>query len=210
MIGQIAASVGGSAIDSLNDYLTRQKQDQILKLILERRARQQEELDAMLMGEVGTLRGETPEAERATAMNQFVGQLRDARAAQPSSYGTRGTMSDREVAAMGELTGDLGKFAGREADITSRLDAPGRMREKQGLRLGRTGTQMQEQVHKIGSSDFIDQLRLSRVRKNPWLSMLSSGLKGAGAAMGAGGGAGGGSGYSMNASQFSDLLNRGP
>lgn len=187
-------SFAGSAISSFADYQANQKRDRILKLILERRGRQQEELDAMLMGEIGTMRGETPEAERAAAMNQFVGQLRDARAATPTSYGARGQVSNRETAATGELAGELGQFAGREADITARLDSQGRMRDKQGLRLGRTGTQMQELTHKIGSDDFLAQLRLARVKSNPWLKGLGSVLQGAGSAMSMGAGGGGASG----------------
>lgn len=182
----------GQGVMALNDYLTSKKRDAIMKKILERRARQQEELDAMVMGEINTMRAETPEAERDEAMSEFVGQLRTARATQPTSYGARGAVSDREVSEVGELKAGLGQFANREADITARLDSQQRMRDNQGLRLGRVGTDMQEHIRKIASADFLDQLRLARARKNPWLDMLGEGLKGAGQAMGGGGMGGGG------------------
>lgn len=200
-------SGAGQGVEVLNDYMTSQKRERIIKWILERRQRQQEEMDALVMGEVGNLRGETPEAEREKGLSEFVGQLRAARAAQPVSYGARGAVSDREVADMGELKRGLGQFSNREADITSRIDSQRRMREGQNLRLGRTGTGMRELGHKISASDFLAQLRLAAARKNPWLDMLGEGLKGAGQAMGGGGMGGGGSGMSMNASGYSSMMN---
>ena len=188
----VALSVGGSLLDSFGDYQANKKRDRILRMIMERRARQQEDIDAALMGEVGTLRGETPEAERDKAMSEFVGQLRATRAAQPTSYGARGTVSAREAGDLKEATGQLGQFANREADITSRIDSQRRMREGQGLRLGRLGTDLTEKTRQIDSADFLDQLRLNRVRKSPWLGALGSIMKGAGGAL-AGGGFGGGS-----------------
>ena len=190
----IGMSVGGSLLQSFNARHADRKRDRILRLIMERRARQQDEIDAALMGEVGTLRGETPEAERDKAMSEFVGQLRATRAAQPTSYGARGTVSAREAGDLKEATGQLGQFANREADITARIDSQRRMREGQGLRLGRLGTDLTEKARLIDSADFLDQLRLNRVRKNPWLDMLGSAMKGAGQAGGFGGGGGGGGG----------------
>jgi hypothetical protein len=187
----IGLSVGAAGLGALNSYRTADKQDKIMKLILERRARQQEELDRMIMGEVGMQRSETPEAERAEAMNEFVGQLRATRAAQPSSYGARGQVSTRETQGMDELQAGLGQFAGREADITARLDAPGRMRQNQALRTGRLGTGLREQTRKMESSDFLDQLRLSRARRNPWLDLASSVLGGIGQGRAVSGGGGG-------------------
>ena len=184
----IGLSVGGSLLQSFNARHADRKRDKILRLIMERRARQQEEIDAALMGEVGTLRGETPEAERDKAMSEFVGQLRATRAAQPTSYGARGAVSGRETAEVGALQAGLGRFANREADITARIDSQRRMREGQGLRRGRLGTDLTEKTRLIDSADFLDQLRLNRVRKNPWLDLLGSAMKGAGSAGGFGGG----------------------
>ena len=189
----VALSVGGSLLDSFGDYQANKKRDRIIRMIMERRARQQEEIDAALMSEVGTLRGETPEAERDKAMSEFVGQLRATRAAQPTSLGARGTVSNREAAEVGELRAGLGQFSNREADITARIDSQRRMREGQGLRLGRLGTDLTEKTRLIDSADFLDQLRLNRVRKNPWFGALGSIMKGAGGAL-AGGGFGGGGG----------------
>jgi hypothetical protein len=182
----------GQGVMALNEYLASSERDDIMKAILERRQRQQDEMDAMLMSEVGMRRGETPEAEREQALGEFTGQLRAARAASPGSLGARGAVSDREAAAMGELTGDLGEFAGREADITSRIDAPLRMRHEQGLRQGRLGTGLREKGRLMESADFLDQLRLARARPNPWLNMLGEGMKAAGGAMAGGMGGGGG------------------
>lgn len=201
----IGLSVGGSALKSIGKRKAQKKQDKILAAILARQGRQQAELDKMLLDEVGTMRGETPEAERDQAMSEFVGQLRSARAAQPTNYGARGAVSDREVAETGELQRGLGQFSDREADITSRLDAPGRMRENQSLRQGRLGTSMQQLMRKMDSDEFLGQLRLARVRPNKWLSALGSVMTGAGNAM-AGGGigsiAGRGSGSSRSLMQL--------
>jgi hypothetical protein len=136
----------------------------------------------MVMGEVGTMRGETPEAERAEAMSEFVGQLREARAAQPTSLGARGAVSDREGADYGDLRGDLGQFSNREADITARLDSQGRMRDNQDLRQGRLNTNMRQQVRKMQAADFLDKLRLARVKANPVLGAAGSIMKGLGQA----------------------------
>lgn len=198
--GAVVAGAG-QAVMSLNEYLASERRDEILKQILERRQRQQDEMDAMVMGEVGTMRGETPEAERAQAMSEFTSQLRDARAATPQSYGARGSISDREGAELQQLTGELGEHAGREADITSRIDAPLRMRHEQGLRQGRLGTGMKEHGRLMQSADFLDQLRLARRRPNPWLNMLGEGMKAAGGAMaGSSGGGGGGAALGQSAS----------
>lgn len=188
--GAIMAGAG-QAIMAGNEYFSSQDRDEIMKHILERRQRQQDELDEMLMAEVGTMRGETPEAERAQAMGEFTSQLRAARADTPQSYGARGAVSDAEGAALAGLKGDLGVFSNREADITARTDAPLRMRHEQGLRRGRLGTGMKEKVRLMESADFLDQLRLARERPNPWVNMLGEGLKAAGGAVAGGTGGGG-------------------
>lgn len=198
--GAIVAGAG-QAVMAGNDYFTSKRRDKIMKLILERRQRQQDELDAMMMDEIGTLREETPEAEREQAMGEFVGRLRDARASTATTTGARGAVSDREAAALAETSGELAERAGREADITARIDAPMRMRQNQGLRLSKLGTGMQEHTNKMASADFLDELRLARRRKNPWLDMLGEGMKAAGGAMAGGmggGGAGGSTGYSAS------------
>lgn len=178
---------------SFNDWQTSQGIDKALRLAIANRGRIQDQMDTRLMGAIGDIRALSPEEERASAMNDFVSRLRDARAASPSSYGARGAVSDREAAAMQALTGDLGKFANTEADITARIDAQRRMREKEGLLGSRASSDLRLLGRKMSGQDFLDQLRITRKsRKNPWLDMLGQGLKGAGQAMGGSMGEGGG------------------
>jgi len=184
----------GQGIMALNDYLTSQDVDKAMGRSIADRGRFQDKIDERLMGEIGSLRALSPEEERASAMNDFVMRLRSARASQPTSYGARGTVSDREAAGLKELSSDLGVFGNREADITARIDSQRRMREKEGLGLSRAGSDVRLLGNQMSSMDFLNQLRLARKsRKNPWLDMLGEGLKGAGQAMGGGMGGGGGS-----------------
>lgn len=188
----IGLAVGGSALKSFAKRKAAKKRDKILAQSIARRSQQQEEMDALLMAEVGNRRAETPETERAAAMNEFVGQLRTARAGKVGSLGARGTVSDRETGALRDLEGQIGEFAGREADITARLDSQARMRDKQDLRLGRTGTTLQQKARLMDSADFLDQLRLARVRPNKWMSALGSIAQGFGNAGALGSFGGGG------------------
>lgn len=197
----------GQGIMALNDYWTSQDIDKAMGRSIADRGRYQDKIDERLMSEVGNLRAMSPEEERANAMNEFVTRLKQARATQPSSYGARGSVSDREGEQLAALSGDLGQFANREADITSRLDSQRRMREKEGLGLSRAGSDVRLLGNQMSSMDFLNQLRLARKsRKNPWLDMLGEGLKGAGQAMGGGmGGGGGGGGGGGSASGMSQM-----
>lgn len=197
---------GGQALQSWNEYNAASQRDDILKAVMERRQRQQDSIDAILNGEIGTMRGETPEEERAQAMAEFVGQIKAHQPAIAGNQGARGAVSDREAAAMADLQKTSGDFAGREADISARVAAPARMRINQDLRKGRIGTDIREILHKMESDDFLAELRLARARGNPWMDVLGGAMKQAGgmvSGMGGGtsslGNAGAGSGYSASA-----------
>lgn len=194
----IGLAVGGSVLKSIAGNRAAKKRDKILAAIIARRAMQQQQIDARLMDEVGKMRSATPETERAEAMGEFVSQLRAARASAPGTYGARGSVSDRELAAQGELQAGLGQFANREADITARLDSHGRMRENEALSLGRAGTDVRMIGRKMDKDDFLGQLRLARVRPNKWLSLAGSVASGIGSGMSLGGFGGGGGGKALS------------
>lgn len=196
----------GQGIMALNDYMTSADIEKAIRDSIRERSFYQDQMDESLMGQIGNLRSMTPEQERANAMNEFTTRLRAARATQPVSYGARGTVSDREAADMQELQGDLGEFAGREADIGSRIDSQRRMRENQDRGIARTGTDMRLIQNKMSSRDFLNELRIKRKSaKNPWLDMLGEGLKAAGGAMAGGMGGGGGGGGGSSAAGMSQM-----
>lgn len=185
----IGLTVGGEALGAYNKYSAGRKQDRTLAAQIKRRAASQRGIDARLLADIGQIRDTSPEAERAQAMNDFVSQLRAARATSPVARA--GQLGEREAAELGELEAGLGQFAGRETDISARIAAPLRMRQNQERSLGRTQTDIRALRRKIEADDFLGQFLVARAgQPNPWLDLLASGLKGAGAAMSFGGAGG--------------------
>ncbi len=183
----------GQAVIAFDDYRTSKKVEKAIGDSIAERSYYQDQLDEMLMGQIGDLRGMTPEDERQEAMGQFVSRLREARAPQAVATGARGAVSEREAAALKGATADLGQFAGREADVTARLDSQDRMRQNQDRGISRLGGRMRLQGNKMSSRDFLNELRIKRKsRGNRWMQMLGEGMKAAGGAMSGGMGGGGG------------------
>jgi hypothetical protein len=68
-------------------------------------------------------------------------------------------------------------MARRAAGLLSRIDAPGRQRQREGFGFGRLASDLGTIGRASAGDDFLTQLRLRGIRENPWRQAAASVLQ---------------------------------
>jgi len=178
-----AAGTGLTAVVQDN---ARKKQDRALFNNLQEQGRYQREADSAINTKLHDLQNSTPEEERAQAADAFLSQLRLSRrqgeASEAPGYGSQRYQDDK--AAAGQQVVNFGNHA---ANVLARITAPTLQRENEGVASNRLRRNLSTIGRNAAGSDFLNQLRLKRIKPDPWAMAAGQGLTSAGMAMAANG-----------------------
>jgi hypothetical protein len=177
-----AASAGVSAY---NTNKTAKKQDAVLADSIRNQKELQRQQDARVNEEVGNLSNSTMEESRAKRMDQFMQQLgrnrQVATAGLTQNVGGDAFQSDAAAAAESVVA-----EGNDTAGLLARIDAPEMQRQGEAKGFGHLATDTDLLRRRSQGQQFLDELRLKKIRRNPWLDVVSAGLSGA-SGMGFGG-----------------------
>lgn len=182
-----AASAGASYYNTQN---TAKKQDRQLASQIRNNADKQKQASERTNKLVDEYAASNPDKAKATLRDQYLGQLRAATSQTTGGLAAPGQASDRfkseaKAAALG-----LDESAAIDSDLAASLDSVKRQREDEGIASNRAATDLGLIARASQGDNFLDQLRLQAIRRNPGLDAFSS-LAGA-YANSMGGAAGGG------------------
>jgi hypothetical protein len=181
-----AVGAGASAIDQRQ---MARKRDAIAVQGIDAQARRRREAEARVNQEVQAAARSSPEAEQQQAMADFTSQLRASKAGAAGTTDIAGA-SDRYQTDTTAAKAGIENYGQQMADITSRITAQGRQRQREGFSRGRASSDVAGISRNAQGDEFLNQLMQSRVHPNAGLGILSALASGAGSAMAGRAGAG--------------------
>lgn len=196
----LVVSAIGAGATAYNTYRTGKDQDRQLALGIQQQQARQREADALVRAQLEKTGQSNPDAERSAAMQDYLAQIRRAQGQAEGGLGVMGNISGRygeDATAAGQAIED---YATGTADIFSRIDAPIRQREREGLEFSRLGSDIGT-IGMLSDSDrYLMELRMRRAaQRNPWLDAFGQAAMGYGLGMAGNVGSAAGAGSSMGA-----------
>lgn len=179
----VIAAVGAGA-NAVNQRNVAKKTDQIAAQGIRTQGQHQRDIDARVNEELAALNRSTPEGERAAALDAYTSQLQRGRAeAEGGLTGIAG--SNRFQTDQAAAKTAVGNYGEQIANIASRIDAPTRQREREGISARRTASDVAGIGRKAEADDYINRLLQQSVRGNDALSILGPVAQGVAAGMSA-------------------------
>jgi len=185
-IGLLLAS---AAANHYNNQQVAKKQDNIVAGQIRQQGVRQQEADQAIAEAMRERAAQGAENERAAIGSQYLDQVRAAQANAQRGLGQVGAVSrayqqDASDAALG-----IGDYGARTADLMARIDAPAQQRQREGIADARVAMDLDQIGRRSRADDYLANLRLRGVQRNPWIDLASS-LMGAGAGFAAQSGGG--------------------
>jgi hypothetical protein len=177
----LVISALSAGAEMYNNRQVAKEQDTAAIQGIQAQAANQRKADETVNASVDQLGQSTPEAARAQATNDFLGQLRRNRA-QSVTGGALGSTSSRFNTDAAGAQKDIANFGEQNADLMGRINAPSLQREQEGVGMNRLSTDLGSIARNSAGDQFLTQLRMRSARPNPWVT-AGAGL-GTGAANG--------------------------
>lgn len=168
----LVISALGAGASAYNTRETAKEADEVAAQGIRQQAKNQEEADSRVNAEVNALEQSSPEASRAQATENFLGQLKRTRG-QAVAGGPSGA-SSRYNADLEGATNDVSTFGTKVADTLARINAPGLQRQAEGQGFNRLSSDLSTIGRNSGADAFLNDLRLRGVKRNPWIDAGAS------------------------------------
>lgn len=186
----LGLAAAGAGVSAYNTNKTLKKQDAAAAQGIRNQAKLQREADARVNEQVQQLEGSTMADERAKRLDEFMATLAANRGqARGIDAGTLGSAAFQAANDAGVTRADTA--AARTAGQLATADAATMQRIGEGVSYGRLATDLGLTQRRASGQQFLDDLRLRRIRRNPGLDVLAGALSGAAGMAPAMAGAGG-------------------
>lgn len=183
-LGLAAASAAAQAQNSRN---TAKRQDQQAAQGIRQQGVRQQAADAKVNESIAQLEGSTAQEAREQRLDEYMTGLRRNRGGMQAGLTPAiGSQAFRDDSA--QAADDVQSYAERSAGLLSRIDAPGMQRQGEAFGYGNLATDIGLIGRQSAGDQFINDLRLRAIRKNPWIDAGAQVVGAYGGAMAAGGG----------------------
>lgn len=187
----LAISLAAAGAQKAETDRVNREQDQQISLDLTRRGQKQQRADERVAQEVERQAASSADAERIARQDQYDTTLRQGRRrvlqGLDTDLGSQAFQGD-VMRAQGDVLGD----AAQQASLAARIDAPILQRTREAVGYGNLGTDLASIGREVAGQEFINQLRLRAIRRNPNVDFVAGVAQGASSNMGGGGGGIGG------------------
>lgn len=184
-LGLAAAAAGGQYY---NTRQTAKRQDQQAAAGIRQQGLRQREADQKVNTQLAELEASSAAADRAQRLDDYMQGLRRNRGTMQAgltpNIGSAAFRADSQAAA-----DDVQDYAARAAGLMSRIDAPAMQRQSEAFSAGNLATDIGLIGRQAAGDDFINDLRLRSIRRNPWIDAASQVAGGYGASLASGAGA---------------------
>lgn len=192
---EVLMLAAAAALSYYNSDRTQKKQDAAAATQIQNQGRAQRAIDERVANQVASLEGSTAADERAQALQGYMDTLgKNRRVLNAGLSPEAGSIAFRGDSAA--AAGDVQDYATKAAGLMARIDGAGMQRQGEGFGYGHLATDTGVLARNAAGQSYLDELRLRRIKRNPWLDAASgvlSGMAGAGMNTGAQTGGGGGS-----------------
>ena len=169
-------AAGSAGVSYYNGRQTAKRQDNVVAQQIRQQGVRQQEADRAIASAMQERATQGAESDRAAIGSQYLDQVRAAQANAQRGLGQVGAVSnayqqDANNAALG-----IGDYGARTADLMARIDAPTQQRQREGIADARTAMELDQIGRRSRSDDYLANLRLQGVQRNPWLDLASSAM----------------------------------
>lgn len=180
----------GAAANYVNTRNVAKEQDRAAAAGIRQQGKRQREADARVNSLIDQQSQSSPDAAQADVLGQYMRQLQAGATGASRGIAQAGNISAaaQEQAANASLgVADYGKTI---ASLMSAMDAPAIQRRAEAVNAARTGSDVERIANFAGGDQFLTQMRLDGIRRNPWLDAFSALADGASQGMAGGWGSG--------------------
>lgn len=170
----IIAAVVGAGAQMYNTNQVNKRQDQALAASINDQNKRQRDADARVNLTLDRQQGSNSAGDQASAMSQYLAQLRRTQGQATAGLDQVGAVSDRYAQGASEAGRGIQDYSSGIADIFSRIDAPNMQRQREGIEFGRLGGDLGTIGYLSDSDRYLGDLRMRAIRRNPWIDALGS------------------------------------
>jgi len=176
-----ALAAGGAGANAYNTRRTAKRQDSAAAEGIRAQGSLQRQADSRINDQIGALERSGPEQAQAESVNQFLQQLRATRGgAQGAASPVLGGQRYQEGQA--NANASIQNFGSRAADVLSRIRAPQDQRQGEAINAARAASDVGGIARRASGEDYLNQLRVSNIQRDPWIDAASQVLSGASSA----------------------------
>jgi hypothetical protein len=167
----LAISALSAGAGAYNNKRAADKQEEVATNMSRQQQRHQRDADAALDGNLDALAASDGDAERQQSLDGFLQQLR---ANQQSSRGTPGSEGgERFQQDSATAQAAVKNYGGKRSDVLSRIAAPGRQRQNEGIAANRAQDDVAGIARNASGDEFLKRLRMQSIVPDPWLMAAS-------------------------------------
>lgn len=172
-------SLVGAGVQQHNTQKTAKKQDSRLARQIADKGVKQREADTRTAQLIQQRAGSTDEAERSRGLAGLMEQMQRNKGNATNSMNAKGAVSDAYQRSAQDAALGATSYGGRIADLMSRIDAPGQQRQREAVDNVRFGQDIDQLKRRDVGDDFLHQMRLRGIQRNPWLDFAGGAMQGA-------------------------------
>lgn len=172
IIPLVASAIAGGT-SYYNTQKTAKRQDQTAAEGIRQTSKRQQEADAKVRELVAKIGESNPESQRKSSLDQYMKALGvQAPNAQASFNDVAG--SDAYAADVNAARSGVTNYGTQIADLMARIDSPRLQRQDESNLSNRFGLDV-DQIGRFAQGDnFLNQLKLNSIRRNPFLDAIST------------------------------------
>lgn len=133
----------------------------------------------------------TPQAAKAKDLNSFLDTIRQHYALTNSASAPHGNVSGAYDQAAKDAAAGVSQYADTRAGNMAGMMAPIQQRQQEAANRSDTAMALSSLARKAKMQDFLANMKIAAIKRNPWLDLLSTGLKAYAGAKASAGGFGG-------------------
>lgn len=190
MIIAAATSAAAGGVSVYNTKKTAHRQDQQMAEGVRQQSKRQQEANAKVNELIQKTKGSNAEGDKTAALQQYMQQLGVSRGGAEAGLGDVSGASGAFANATNDARSGVADYGSQVAGLMSRIDAPMRQRDRENDWRNNFGSELDRIKRFSAGDDFLNNLKLNNIKRNPWLDVASSVIGAAGSA--AAGGYGGG------------------
>lgn len=168
----MSALAGGASY--YNTRQTEKKQDNALAGQLRTQAAHQHDADARTAQLVQQQQQSTPDAAKASTLAQFQQQLLANKGNSTRTLEAPGAVSAAYQKSGSDAALGMGQYGNAFADLVANIDAPGQQRAGEQRNMNRYASDLDLIKRNSGGDDFLAQLKMRNIKRNPWIDAASS------------------------------------
>jgi len=172
-----AALVTATAVDAYNQHDTARRQDNALANKMRMDQFNQSLSNQQVRDLVNKTQKSTPAQAKAKDMGSFLDTIRKNYGLTNSALAPHGAVSTAYDQAANDAAKGVSQYADTRATNLSGMMAPLQQRQGEAANRSNTAMALSSLARKAKMQDFLANMKIRAIQRNPWLDLLSKGLK---------------------------------